>query len=61
MPRKLPTSANDQFRLTLLEFETACIRLGQYTPFSEDPEDQIEKRVGTMRNKLIKLFENRGA
>ena len=61
MPRRLPKSANEQFTQTLKEFEDKVHVFGAICndPFAE--RNELERRIGTLRNKLIKMFETKGA
>ena len=54
MPRKLPKTATKQFMELLDEYENAAVALG------EGGSENVMKRVGQLRNKLIKMFESKG-
>ena len=61
MPRKLPKTATEQFTQTLDNFETTLLALGEFGPGIFVEKGELERKAGTLRNKLIKMFETRGA
>jgi hypothetical protein len=57
MPRKLPKSGVEQFVRELERHETLCRMIGA----GEGDYGKLSREIGTVRNKLIKLFEARKA
>jgi hypothetical protein len=60
MPRKLPKTATEQFTTTLGSFEETVLELGQFGDETFVEKSDLERKAGTLRNKLIKMFETKG-
>lgn len=56
MPRKLPKTGLEQFTRELERHETLCRLIGAGGPDYAN----LSREIGTVRNRLIKLYESKG-